>query len=601
MSVKANTERRSDTPDRATGDSLTDTLTDTPTTTAGLPAAKPATNAVNGTPVMMRLVTGDPEPFPYTKVRDWIPLLPQETLCDGAFRLYCISRSVIWENAKGGPPPKPVIEITYEEYASMLGRSARTISRHAQDLYAAGLWEMVERTHRSVTVPGKTRPEVRTVITIRVHDYPPEPDRFTGPVKTWDVLQTLRENKIPGRTRAPATVPPARPTDGLVEEPARVRGRRCAPTSLSTQPDQPEQGESAGTECDRTTMSPQSSTSPTQDQQHVLSPGETPREPGECDRATVTETRTDLSTESDIPAGQTVCGGALKKIVEEEKPSLPPRSRVDDRALPSGQSLADELVMFSEEAIALVGVLYDRTLTAPGLQPLSAGERVGLARRIDARLDEGWSLARVRAVLTGGSLVGVKMPGRLWAGRLDDMPAHPAIPSPRSAQGTHPGAAVHGGPRGGDPARAGRDGRAARPVVTNDCSALPEPNLGKIRYQVPDERGLRLVPKWADERRVLPWCGRCSPDARTLMPRESGQLPGPCPDCHPEPAAFAAAPSAHHSAPDRARPGALPGAHRGTASASSAASAVFEPTTGQAGLAPAEPLPAASEPERTTT
>lgn len=198
--------------------------------------------------------------------------------------------------------------------------------------------------------------------------------------------------------------------------------------------------------------------------------------------------------------------------------------------------------MFAAETIELVTQLYDKTLSTPGLQPLSAADRAGLARRIDSRLTEGWSLTRIRAVLTGGSLVGVKMPGRLWAGRLDDMPAFPAggspqVPTPRT--GNHDRATSSGGPTSAGTARRAT-ARRERTLLTNDCSHLPEPNAGKARYEVPDERGVRLTARWADARRVLAWCGRCSSDSRCLRPRVSGQLPTPCPDCHPEPEAFPA-------------------------------------------------------------
>lgn len=518
MSVAAGTECRSATPDRVTAD------------TSNAPPTEPA--------VSTRLVSSDSEPFPYTKVRDWIPLLPQADLSDGAFRLYCISRSVIWENAKGGPPPKPVIEITYEEYATILGRSPRTISRFAQDLYTVGLWEVVERAHRSVAVPGKARPEVRTVMTIRVHDYPHDPPGFTGPVKTWDVLSAIRDSKAASRA--------ARPTQTPV----------CATTTVSAQSDQGGYDQSDATECDWTDLSPQSSTPGGEDQQRGPSPAETPETAGQCERTSVTTPRTDLSDDVDVSAAHAACDGTPKKNVEEEKPSLPPPSRsrhdtssaaeqnagADQQGGTRRESLADELAMFSDDAVGLVGQLYDKTLAAPGLQPLSAADRIGLARRIDSRLAEGWSLARIRAVLTGGSLVGVRMPGRLWAGRLDDMPAFPAVPAPRNAPDNTPG--------GDRDQRRQPPQRPQRRVVTNDCSSLPEPNPGRIRYEVPDGRGIRLVAKWADARRTLPWCGRCGPDARTLMPRQTGQLPRPCPDCHPDPGAFPPPPQETPSTPD---------------------------------------------------
>jgi hypothetical protein len=490
VSVAAGTDRGADSPDPATRDA------------PNAPASEP--------PAATRLLSPDAEPFPYTKVRDWIALLPQSTLSDGAFRLYYLSRSVIWENSKGGAPARPVVEITYEEYAAILGRSARTIARFAHELYQAGLWQIVERAHRSVVVPGKARPEVRTVMTIRVHDYPQDSATFSGPVKTWDVLAAIRDSK-----RAE---------------------RGCVTTPVSAQSGQGGYAQADATECGRTELSLQSSDPPEQDRQQAVSPAETPESAGGSAETTVTGGRTNLSTPSDVSAGQRVRKEGLKKKGEEENPSLPPTPSTpqDQRGLPEQpparkDSLTDELAMFSEATVALVGQLYDKTLATAGLQPLSAADRAGLARRIDARLAEGWSLSRVRAVLTGGSLVGVKVPGRLWASRLDDMPAYAAVPHPRSA-------ADDAGPA---PAQGG--GLRNRPsAVTNDCSSLPDPNLGKVRYQVPDERGVRLVVRWADGRRVLPWCGRCSDGTRTLAPRQPGGLPRACPDCHPEPHVFPA-------------------------------------------------------------
>lgn len=493
MSVAAGTDCGSMPPDRATRD---------------VPNAPPTDAAVS-----TRLFTPDAEPFPYTKVRDWIALLPQSVLSDGAFRLYYLSRSVIWENSKGGAPTRPVVEITYEEYATILGRSARTIARFAHELYSAGLWNVVERAHRSVVVPGKARPEVRTVMTIRVHDYPREADSFAGPVKTWDVLAAVRDSKRAART-----------------------DRGCAETRMSAQSDQGEYAQSDATKCDRTGMSPQSQNRPEQDHQQGSPPAETPESRGGSEATAVTERGTDLSAPDDVSAGQSACDDAPKKKGEEEKPSLPPGPpAADDQLIPApteprtpGDSLVDELAMFSDAAVELVGQLYDKALATPGLQALSAADRAGLARRIDARLTEGWSLSRIRAVLTGGSLVGVKVPGRLWTSRLDDMPAYSAVPRPRSAPDNTTGPSANRG--------AGQRPRQA--AVTNDCSHLPDPNAGKVRYQVPDERGIRLVVRWADARRVLPWCGRCSSETRTLSPREPGKLPRACPDCHPEQHAF---------------------------------------------------------------
>jgi hypothetical protein len=456
-------------------------------------------------PVSTRLVGSEAEPFPYTKIRDWIALLPVSKLSDGAFRLYCLSRSVIWENSKGGAPTRPVVEITYEEYAMILGRSARTIARFAHELYSVGLWQVIERAHRSVVVPGKARPEVRTVITVRVHDFPIEPATFAGAVKTWDVLAAIRDTK---RT-------------------ATVSG----PTAVSAQSDQRERVPPGAGTCATTDLSSQSPTPPAQDRPQGLSPAVTPETPGGCDTTTVTVGKTDLSARADVRAGHTARGRVPKKKDEEEKPSLPPTPSTDhdhpggsrENHTPSS-SLSDELAMFSSDAVGLVAQLYDRSLSAPGLQALSAGDRVGLARRIDGRLAEGWSLSRVRAVLTGGSLVGVKVPGRLWMTRLDDMPSRPLVPAPRPAPD--------------DTSSPDRGSRPRPSMVTNDCSALPDPNPGKVRYQVPDDRGVRLMARWADERQVRPWCGRCSSESRTLAPRESGRLPRPCLDCHPEPHAF---------------------------------------------------------------
>jgi hypothetical protein len=509
-------------------------------------------------PTVATRLEGETEPFPYTKVRDWIVLLPQADLSDGAFRLYYVSRSVIWENAKGGPPPRPVIEITYEEYAMILGRSARTISRLAEDLFRTGLWEEVERTHRSVKVPGQKRPEVRTVVTVKVHDYPAEPWSWDGPVKTWDVLSQIRETKREAQE--------ARVAAANARTATQIDSAQCVATESDVQADQAEhpfrdeadpfaddEADSADSAdasgCDRTDLSPQEDEGPQaeagQDHQEVAWPGQTPPTAGGPGPTKLSEPQTNLSTDSDVSAGQTGCEWSLKKNEEkEEPPSLPPAPSGDTRR----ESLTDELAMFSAETVDLVARLYDKTLTSPGLQPLSSADRAGLARRIDSRLTEGWSLARIRAVLTGGSLVGVKMPGRLWIGRLDDMPAFPNVPNQRSAS-----------PEDRTPpetARRAADRRQRTTARSNDCSVLADPNPGKCRYEVPDDRGLRMAVRWADSRRVLAWCGRCSCDSRCLRPRQPGSLLQPCPECHPEPDAFPApapeadTPMAHAAATD---------------------------------------------------
>jgi hypothetical protein len=482
-------------------------------------------------------VDGEPEPYPYTKIRDWVALLSQGDLSDGAFRLYYISRSVIWENAKGGPPPKPVVEITYEEYAQIMGRSSRTISRFAEDLLKVGLWEELERASRSVRLPGRPRPQVQTVLTIRVHDYPREPWSFTGPTKTWDVLGSIRDAKR--RTHGSPTTDTAAPGSA----------GQCEATDVSTQCDQGGAGQPppgsklvppdttsvrdvpAG-QCGLTDLSAQSEHCesvvdhggcPREDHPDAVSPAETSHAPRRTGTTDVSTAATDLSEISDVSAGQNARGAPLKKKGEEDKPSLPPVP-----SQPQRESLADELAMFTDATVELVGELYGKTVTTPGLPPLSAAERAGLARRIDARLAEGWSLSRVRAVLTGGSLVGVKMPGRLWAGRLDDMPSYRSLPG-CGDQHTQESATD-------DRRSARRHERAA--VVTNDCSTMPDPNAGKARYEVPEGRGTRMVVRWGDSRRVAPWCGRCSSDSRCLRPSRPGSLLRACPDCHPEPQAF---------------------------------------------------------------
>lgn len=486
MSVAAGTDRRSSAPDRVT---------------RGNVDAPPSEQ-----PVATRLVDNAAEPFPYTKVRDWIALLPASELGDGAFRLYYLSRSVIWENVKGGAPLKPVVEITYEEYATILGRSARTISRFAQDLFATGLWEEVERTHRSIKVPGKARPEVRTVLTVRVHDFPREPWTYTGPVKTWDVLATIRDSKKAGES-----------STGEVSS-------VCDTTSVSTQSDQREHSSRDTAGCGTTDLSSQSSTTCPQDQPQAPRPAETDDDPGRSEMTDLSAARTDLSAVPNVSAGQAVRESALKKKgEEEEKPSLPPAPSRQQR-----ESLADELAMFSTPTIQLVNHLYEKTLTTPGLQPLSAVDRIGLARRIESRFAEGWSVSRVRAVLTGGSLTGVKMPGRLWCGRLDEMPAPPTVPTPRAAPDDQAGQAGH----------RPRAARRASAVQLNDCSMLPDPNAGRSRYEIPDGRGVRMGVRWADSDTVPAWCGRCSSDARTLAPQVPGGMPRACPSCHPEPDAF---------------------------------------------------------------
>lgn len=500
--------------------------------------------------VATRLVEAETEPFPYTKVRDWIALLPQSALSDGAFRLYYISRSVIWENAKGGPPPRPVVEITYEEYSAILGRSARTISRFAEDLFTTGLWEELERTCRSVRVPGKARPQVQTVVTIRVHDYPRAPWDYDGPVKTWDVLSAVRDTKRRQReaivsaggcgTTDPSTQSdqgkqsagndqghaPAEEARAPDNADADIRAGQCATTDLSPRSDQGKQP--TLTDHCETTAEPKPPVS--------VPPAQNGETAGGTDTTNLSDPRTDLSPEPPVSAGHKACEPTLKKRVEEDKTSLPPAPPAETPAAPR-VSLDDELAMFSAAAVTLVGQLYDKTLTTPGLQPLSATERAGLARRIDGRLAEGWSLTRVRAVLTGGSLVGVKMPGRLWAGRLDDMPAaRPTSPGgvpPQRAAAASRHAPIAGPRRYGD--------RRTHAGCTNDSSTLPDPNPGKARYEVPDGRGRRMSVRWADDRRVPRWCGRCSADSRCLRPAEGGTLLVPCPECHPEPDLFPAA------------------------------------------------------------
>lgn len=516
-------------------------------------------------PVTTRLIEPEPERWPYTKVRDWIALLSQDDLPDGAFRLYAVSRSVIWENTKGGgPPPRPVIEITYEEYGLILGRSAKTISRLAAHLYTVGLWEEVERTSRSIRIPGKARPEVRTVVTIRVHDYPRDPRAFTGPVKTWDRLAQIRETRKRGDTTSPCA-PAATgddPTGG-----SDVRAGQCDRTPLSVQSEQdnfppasrpaPAAADArtpaglsgdpvpAG-QCDRTAVSAQSDQAipddpfgPDNDTGPSAgpSPAQTAAPAARCDRTDPSEARTDLSAELDVSAGHSTCDKALKKTgVKEEKPSLPPPS--------AAATLDDELAMFSTDAAELVCHLYDRAMSLPDAQPLSANDRIGLARRIDGRLKEGWSLRRVRAVVLNGSLDGVRIPARLWATRLDNMPAFPAtgpaLPVPREARHDQRATAARAAP----PARpAGPPLRPRRPPAahTNDCSRLPDPNAGKARYEIPDDRARRMTVVWADERTVPPWCGHCSEETRCLRARTPGALLRPCPNCHPDPGAFPAA------------------------------------------------------------
>jgi hypothetical protein len=446
-----------------------------------------------------RLLDSDGERFPYTEIRDWIGLLDPRVLADGPFRLYVISRSVICENAKDDTPARRVVEISYEEYAEILGRCARTISRYAQDLFAVGLWEEVERGARSVRVPGAARPQVQTVLSIRVHDRPRDLTAFDGPVKTQDVLSRIRE----------------------------ARQRRALPDT-----------DGAG-RCD---MTQQSGHTPPSAPPATPQPGQTRQSPGRSEGTPPSPPLTDMSA-TGVSAGHPVCEEAPEKVSDEEQPSPPAASSraeqpaVSDPDMPGtgaadtdtadslADELADELAMFSGEAVHVVRQLYAKTVGLPGTQPLSAEERAGLARRIDSRLSEGWSLSRIHAVLTGGSLVGVRMPGRLWASRLDDMPPYLARLPADDGRDTAPARTQ---PPAAPPPRRTGPPRGSR---------VPDPNEGKTRYEVPDARG-RMAARWRDAHSTAPWCGRCAPDARTLRPRAPGELPRPCGVCHPEPDAF---------------------------------------------------------------
>lgn len=499
------------------------------------------------TSVSTRLLDSEPEPFPYTRVRDWIALQPQSVLGDGAFRLYYVSRSVIFENSKGGAPSRPVIEITYVEYAAIMGRNVRTIQRFADELYKVGLWEVLERTSRSVVIPDKPRPQVRTVLTIRVHDYPREPWSYDGPVKTWDVLAAIRAANEPAPAQGDIR-PGQAATTGMSGQKGGISGQRPPdPDDSQADPDTITADQSATTTASG--QSDQAKPEPDDDDQASAEhptpglPVEVPITAGQCATTSTSQPTTNLSDHVDISAGQTACEASLKNL-EKEPPSLPPAPQA--AAASQAQELTDELAMFSPAAVELVTELYEQALQLPAAQPLSAEERAGLARRIDQRTREGWSLTRVRAVLLGGRLDSVNMPGRLWSKRLDDMPAVPAgaMPAqgpPRPASATPAAeAAVR---------RQSSSRQAPQRRSSNDCSQLPDPNAGMTRFEVPDNRGMRLVARWMPATEAPPWCSRCDSDSRTLRPAHSGELPQPCPHCHPAPEAFPPVPPSPRPAP----------------------------------------------------
>lgn len=385
-----------------------------------------------------------PDPFPSTQIRDWIALLDRDVLSDGAFRLYCVSRSLLHDNPKTWPPPAAAIEVSYERYGAILGRPSDVIEGFAEELFGCGLWREVDRRER----------DGATLVTVVVDDQPREAASYDGPVTAWDLL------------------------------------------------------------------------------------ADTPAHPGADDRP----------DDATAPEAQ-----------DDGQPPQRQRStrRADGDAHPPG--LADELAMFTPETVEIVTVLNDKALTSPGLQPLTAADRAGLARRIESRLAQGWSAGRIRAVLTGGSLVGVTLPGRLWCGRLDDMPTAMTTGTTPGTTGTpDPGRrpAVPQPRRAGQPVRAVTD-RRDRGLRTNDCSTLPEPNPGRTRYEVPDTPPVRMTVRWADDRSVAAWCGRCSEHSRCLRPTSPGRLPRPCPECHPEPDAFP--PVAPEPPPEAASESAAPG------------------------------------------
>lgn len=221
---------------------------------------------------------------------------------------------------------------------------------------------------------------------------------------------------------------------------------------------------------------------------------------------------------------------------EDEGCSPPSEKNIPPSPQPPAQteSLDDELAMFSEPVIALVTDLYERALAMDNAKPLTLDERAGLARRIDARLTEGWSVTRVRGALLNGGCADVRFPARFWAERLDGMPKHPG----QSTVASMPPVAIPE-PRNGHHRPGGKGQRAGKRGKTNDCSGFIDPNPGRTSYEIPDpERPYRLIKRWANENDVPAWCASCDADSRTLRPEPGGSRPRPCPKCHPEPALF---------------------------------------------------------------
>lgn len=456
--------RRSDTVSRPPGTQSSDLSTEQ--VTGAAPGGPPDGPRVTGTRAQAWH-----RPVPYA-----VAVLPEDVVSDGAFRLYCVSLASSCDDSGDDPGRRTCAEVDFEEYAGLLGRSARTIGRFAEELIRVGLWERVDRVRRPADVADGTQAHlrVRTVMTVRLHECPAAARHLPDPA-----------------------VPDAAVPD--------VLGDAVGDGSARVAPDDREPSPSAQ--------------HPTADVPRAATPSPVPSTP---------------AADPDDPH--------------------PDEPHADDPDPREAASLADELAMFRPEAVELVAWLCARARELPHARPLSADERVGLARRIDAHLTQGWSLTRVRAVLSAGRLDSIRLPGPLWIKRLDEMPAcrhYTSGPARPAAAVPAPRVGGTGGLAARQPGRYRAAGAPRRGhVQINDCSGLPEPNPGRARYEIPDIHRRRMTPVWADDRAVPPWCGRCSGDSRCLIPAEPGGLLRPCPTCHPEPGAFPAPPENAAAGPD---------------------------------------------------
>lgn len=125
----------------------------------------------------------------YTTAWDWIDL---SDLPDHSVRILRILRMFVFEK-----DPSRRVRITQDEIAKLARRTESSVRRSMKPLYELGVLEQVEVVKRSVEVPGKNRPEIRTAVVYRLNDKPPA--GYAGPVNPFAELKRLRGEPVSDR------------------------------------------------------------------------------------------------------------------------------------------------------------------------------------------------------------------------------------------------------------------------------------------------------------------------------------------------------------------------------------------------------------------